>query len=248
MNRTGLIIALVVAAVVGLVFGIYPELDLRISELFFNSEKKEFSLLRLSTLAFLRDAALWLVTALVVPAIVALIGKLVFPARRMLIAGRAAVFLVVTMALAPGLVANVILKDNWGRSRPVDVPQFNGSERFTPWWDPRGGCPKNCSFVSGDVAGAFWTFAPAALAPPAWRPLAYGAVIAFGSGVGILRMSFGGHFISDIVFAGVFTYLIVWLMYAVIYRWRPTRFSDEAVERFIARIAPTGRRVQGEKS
>ena len=27
----------------------------------------------------------------------------------------------------------------------------------------------NCAFVSGDVAGAFWTIAPAALAPPQWR-------------------------------------------------------------------------------
>jgi len=32
MNRTGLLIALAVAAVVGVVFGLYPELDLRLSQ------------------------------------------------------------------------------------------------------------------------------------------------------------------------------------------------------------------------
>ena len=34
MNRTGLIIALAIAVIAGLVFGIYPELDLRIAKYF----------------------------------------------------------------------------------------------------------------------------------------------------------------------------------------------------------------------
>ena len=136
-----------------------------------------------------------------------------------------------TLALAPGLFANVILKDHWSRPRPIDVPQFGGAEPFVAWWDPRGVCPKNCSFVTGDGSGAFWTMAPAALAPPAWRPAAYAAAIAFGAGVGLLRMSFGGHFFSDVVFAGVFTFLIIWLMHGYLYRWPRTRTTDEAIER-----------------
>ncbi|MEI9804295.1 MAG: hypothetical protein WDN48_07260 [Pseudolabrys sp.] len=64
------------------------------------------------------------------------------------------------MALGPGLAVNVLLKDHWGRPRPIDVTQFGGMDKFVPWWDPRGACPNNCSFVSGDVAGAFWTIAP----------------------------------------------------------------------------------------
>jgi hypothetical protein len=64
------------------------------------------------------------------------------------------------MASGAGLMANVLLKDHWGRSRPIDVTQFGGNERFVAWWDPRGNCASNCSFVSGDVSGAFWTVAP----------------------------------------------------------------------------------------
>jgi lipid A 4'-phosphatase len=134
----------------------------------------------------------------------------------------------------------VVLKDYWPRSRPIDVPQFNGEERFTAWWDPRGGCPKNCSFVGGEASGAFWTLAPAALSPPAWRPVAYGAAIAFGAGVSVLRMAFGAHFFTDIVFAEVFTFLIIWLAHGFVYRWRSTRFSDQAVERMIERFAVPG--------
>jgi len=237
MNRTGLIVALAVAVVVGLLFGLYPDLDLRIAALLFDPAKKDF-ILRLSpTAGFIRDLAMWIVAAIAAPAFIALAIKLLRPRSRLLIAGRALVFLIATLALAPGLVTNVVLKDYWPRSRPIDVPQFNGDERFTAWWDPHGGCPKNCSFVGGEASGAFWTLAPAALSPPAWRPAAYGAALLFGAGVSLLRMAFGAHFFTDIVFAGVFTFLIVWLTHGFIYRWRPTRFSDEAVERLIERIA-----------
>ena len=103
-------------------------------------------------------------------------------------------FLIATLALAPGIVTNVVLKDYWPRSRPIDVPQFNGEERFTAWWDPHGGCAKNCSFVGGEASGAFWTLAPAAVTSLAWRPVAYCAALVFGASVGVLRMAFGRIF------------------------------------------------------
>jgi lipid A 4'-phosphatase len=239
MNRTGLLIALGIAAVVGLIFGFYPDLDLRISRPFFervDDAHNVFALRINPTVMFLRQSAMWVVTALVAPAVVALLLKLVMPERRMLMPGRAAVFLTVTLALGPGIVTNIVLKDHWGRSRPIDVAPLGGSDRFVAWWDPRGECPENCSFVSGDVSAAFWTLAPAALAPPAWRPLAYAGALAFGAGVGFLRMAAGGHFFTDAVFAGVFTFLIIWLMHGLIYRWPRTRLSDRAVERGIERL------------
>ena len=42
MNRTGLVIVLVVAAVTGLTFALYPELDLAISRPFYNPAWKTF--------------------------------------------------------------------------------------------------------------------------------------------------------------------------------------------------------------
>src|SRR5581483_1676175 len=151
----------------------------------------------------------WVVGVLVVPAFLAIALKLILPRRPMLIPGRAAVFLIVTVALGPIVVANG-LKDHWPRSRPIDIPQFNGSEHFSAWWDPRGGCDKNCSFVAGEGAGAFWTLAPAALTPPPWRPVAYAAAIGFGVAISGLRLVFGGHFASDLLFAGVFVFLVIW--------------------------------------
>src|SRR5262245_2204976 len=183
MNRTGLFIALTVAAVVGAVFSLHPELDLRLSAPFYDPVRKEFTLLyRSPMIGILREAATWTIAALAAPAFIALAWKFIVPRRSLIMAGRAIVFLIATIALAPGLLTNIVLKENWARSRPVDVPQFNGTERFTAWWDPRGSCTKNCSFVGGEPSGAFWTLAPAALSPPAWRPLAYGAALLFGVG------------------------------------------------------------------
>jgi membrane-associated PAP2 superfamily phosphatase len=236
MNRTGLIVAFLISAFAGIVFALYPELDLYLSALFFDPATKRFSLITSPTLTFLREAAKWIVAALLAPAVIALVVKLALPRRRLLISGRALVFLMSTTLLAPGLVANVV-KENWSRSRPINTAPFNGGERFTPWWDPRGVCTRNCSLVSGEASGAFWTLAPAALTPPAWRPFAYGAAILFGASVGLLRMSFGAHFFSDIVFTAISTFLVIWLVHGLIYRWRRSALSEAAVERAIEHIA-----------
>jgi membrane-associated PAP2 superfamily phosphatase len=179
--------------------------------------------------------ALRSVFVLLVPPIAAVVGKLLFPRRKMLISGRAALFLISTMLLGPGLMVNVALKDHWGRPRPIDIAQYGGNQHFVAWWDPRGDCPANCSFVSGDVATAAWTVAPAALAPPQWRLVAYGAAFAFTAAMAAMRITAGGHFLTDTVFAGVFTFLLVWLVHGLLYRWR-TRISDAAIEGAIARI------------
>jgi membrane-associated PAP2 superfamily phosphatase len=234
MNRTGLFIALAIAIVVGVVFGVYPGLDLDISQRFLNPTIRFFTFGLQTWVLRARDVAHYIIALLVAPAFVAVIGKLVLPQRPMLIPGRAALFLILTLALAPGVVANLIFKDHWGRSRPIDVTMFDGNDPFTAWWDPRGPCPNNCSFIAGEPSGAFWTLAPAALTPLPWRALAYGGALAFGAAIGFLRISGGGHFFTDVVFAGVFTFLVIWTMYGLIYRWRGTRTTDEAVEQSLA--------------
>ena len=238
MNRIGLTIALAIGLVIGLICAVDPRLDLDISAAFRDPTFKQF-VFEVNAQAWVqhtREAARIVITLLVLPAFLAIIGKLVWPRRRMLIEARAALFLIATLALGPGLLTNVILKDHWGRPRPIDVHQFGGDYRFMPWWDPRGGCPDNCSFVAGEPSGAFWALAPAALAAPELQPVAYAAALAFGAGIGVLRIAAGAHFFSDVVFAGVFMYLVIWLMHGLIYRWRATRIDEAAAERRLAEV------------
>jgi lipid A 4'-phosphatase len=242
MNRTGLFIALFLALVIGLLFGIYPELDLKLAALFYDPATKTFPLKFDALAALARDAAMWISWGLALPAIVALVIKLLWPDRPLLMSGRAIIFLLVTLILSAGVLTNLTFKSYWGRPRPVVVTQFNGDLPFVAWWDPRGGCGRNCSFFSGEGATAFWTIAPAALAPPAWRPLAYTAAVVFGMVTSGLRMSFGGHFFTDVATAGLVTFLVIWLAYGTIYRWPSTRLSDESIDAALTRLAWPGYR------
>jgi len=237
MSRTGLLIALAIGAVVGVVFAVWPQLDVAISRPFFNETYRVFPIQYSLVARHLRDLFTYMIAALVAPAFIALAIKLVLPRRRMLISARAALLLITTITLAPGLMANTILKDHWGRPRPAEVTEFYGPEQFRPWWDPRGSCDRNCSFVAGEGAGGFWTLAPAALAPPSLRLFAYAAALAFGAAAGLLRLSGGAHFFTDVVFSGVFTFLIIWIVHGLIFRWPRARLTDERIERVVLSLS-----------
>ena len=243
MNRTGLLIALALALVIGLLFGIFPELDLKLAALFYDPATRSFPAKSDAVAAFARDGAMWVAWALALPALVAIVVKLLRPDRPMLIPGRAAVFLLVTILLSALVLTNLTFKSHWGRPRPVMVTEFNGPWEFVPWWDPRGECERNCSFFSGEGATAFWTFAPAVLTPPAWRPLAYAAATLFGITTSVLRMAFGGHFFTDVAAAGLVSFFVIWLAYAWIYRWPSTRLTDGQIEATLARWAQPGYRL-----
>jgi len=230
MNRRVLVIVLIVAAIGGGIFAAFPQLDLKLAGLFYRGSYGQWVAAQAPWADLLRRLAHWLIALIVAPAVIALIVKLLLPRRPILMSGRASLLMISTLVLAPGLMANTIFKDNWGRPRPFFVQEFGGTAQFLPWWDPRGSCVGNCSFVAGEPAGAFWTISAAAVAPAPWRAAAYGTAIVFGAAIGVLRMAAGGHFASDVLFSGIFTFLIIWLVHGLLYRWLPTRISDASVE------------------
>ena len=122
-------------------------------------------------------------------------------------------FLSLSLALGPGLLVNVVLKEHSQRPRPVQTLDLGGQWEFRPWYRFDGQCERNCSFVSGEAASAFWTVAPAMLAPPPVRPVAVAGALLFGAATAALRMAFGGHYLSDVLLAGLFTLLIALILY-----------------------------------
>jgi lipid A 4'-phosphatase len=235
MNRVGLFIALGLAALAMVVFGLFPGLDLALARAFFDPVTGTFPWQYSGFAAFLRDAAMWLSWAIAAPSIVAFLKKLIWPNKPLLVRGRTMAFLLITIILSAGILSNAAFKGYWGRPRPSDVIEFRGPWHYKNWWDASGECPKNCSFFSGEASTAFWTFAPAALAPPQWRPFAYAGATVFGTLTGLLRITFGGHFLSDVIAAGLVTFLTIWLFYAIIYRWPSTRFTDAQVDATLTR-------------
>jgi lipid A 4'-phosphatase len=129
-------------------------------------------------------------------------------------------FLAACLAAGPGLVANVVLKDQWGRPRPRQVVEFGGTRHFTPPLVMSDQCPRNCSFVSGEASSTYVVLYAAAALVPQWSVALVAAGTVGGLATGLVRMSQGGHFLSDVIFAGVFMALTVLALRALILRER----------------------------
>ncbi|MGE0612567.1 MAG: phosphatase PAP2 family protein [Hyphomicrobiales bacterium] len=117
-------------------------------------------------------------------------------------------FLAACLAVGPGLTANVLLKDNWGRARPFHIEEFGGKQKFTPPLLRSDQCERNCSFVSGEASSIFMIFFALALMLPTVGGRLMVAGIVGGLAAGLVRMAQGGHFLSDVIFAGVFMALL----------------------------------------
>jgi len=243
VSRGWLLSSIALGIALGALFAAYPLWDLDVAELFFDPHSAKFPLAVDYSLNLVRRIANWVPFLLLTPAIFALLRKLVFPNSPMLMAPSVVVFLIGSFVLGPALTANALLKENWGRPRPNFVQQFAGTSTFQPWWRPSSACKRNCSFVSGEASQAFWTVAPASLAPPQLRPIALGGAVLFGTAVGGLRVVFGRHFVTDIIFAGVITIAIVMALYRLLLD--PVRRNDARLERWLALASATLHRGVG---
>jgi lipid A 4'-phosphatase len=233
--RASLALILAAGVVLGLVFTIWPRLDLLLTAPFYDRTTNQFPLTFNVVITWLRDEAVVVTAACLGCVIAAVALKLIYPTRKMPMPGRAVLFLTLTFALGPGLLVNGLLKEHWSRPRPAEVTEFGGDKTFMPWWDPRGGCDQNCSFVSGETSTAAWTLAPAILIPGPLGVLAVTAALILTFAMATMRFIVGGHFFSDIGFAIVFTSLTIWVVHGLIYRWPRTAMSDITIERAIAR-------------
>jgi membrane-associated PAP2 superfamily phosphatase len=151
--------------------------------------------------------------ALAAMAVIAFV--LSFFSKRFLCDRRAGIFMVVYFALGPGLIVNTIFKDHWGRPRPAEIVQFGGTETFRPFWLP-GNPGQGRSFPSGHAAVGFFIMAPFFILrrkAPGWAKRALAAGIFYGALMGLGRMIQGGHFLTDVIWAGCLVYLTGLFLY-----------------------------------
>jgi lipid A 4'-phosphatase len=113
-------------------------------------------------------------------------------------------FVAICLIIGPGIITNVILKDHWGRARPKQVIEFGGAKTFTPPLIPTDQCANNCSFISGEAASIFMPFYAAGLVVPQWAVALLVSGTLFGFLAGLVRISQGAHFLSDVIFAAIF--------------------------------------------
>ena len=222
MSKKSVLLNAALLLLTALLFGLWPELDLAVAQYFYGAGA--FAGAGTGERALRRVfyfAPLLVPLAMVLLWVAPKLG--LSPPARFVPSGRSMIFVLLSLALAPGLLVNGVLKEYSGRPRPIHVKEFGGSVDFRPWNRIDGACRSNCSFVSGEVSASAWLTAPASLAPVPYRVPLMAAAMVFAAATGWLRMAFGGHFLSDVLFAILFTLLVVQVLY-----WRLFGKRDQA--------------------
>lgn len=135
--------------------------------------------------------------------------------RRLLGWRKPALYLVLVCTIGPGLVVNVAFKDHFGRPRPREVVELGGTERFLPVWTP-GPDPQAKSFPCGHCSMGFYLSTPWLVLKRRRRKtgLAFlAAGLVAGGALGAARMMAGGHFLSDVAWAGGMVWLVAIALY-----------------------------------
>ena len=234
-----LVAAFLLLAFVSLTFAALPNLDLAVSRLFYDPAAG-FLDRRYAFVDAIRNAGRILEWAFALGVCVPLLVKLLFPATRLLLRPRDTFFVLASLALGPGLLVNRILKNYWGRARPNHLLDFGGHSTFSPVWWISDQCQRNCSFVSGEAASAFWLMAVVFLVPQAWKRPVGIAALAVAALVSFARIAAGGHFLSDVLIAWLLVLIVLLVLDRLLLQGLPPQF-DTAVER---RFDAAGRRLR----
>lgn len=201
-----------------IIFILFPILDIHISRYFFVDDK--FLSEKYTSIKVLRSN---LKNIMIVIPILSLIMLLLivfmkknynFSKRYNLRFKLALLGFVIGPILGCGLIANLYFKDTWGRARPAYIVEFGGEKKYSQPFIKSDQCHKNCSWISGETSGAF--------------SLMFGSLLLrnhifllcnyiLGLLVFFCRISMGGHFFSDNIYAYFFMIYLSFLYRYFIY-------------------------------
>jgi len=201
-----------VACAAGLVaaflFAAFPEIDLWASRLFYR-EDGSFAFSSPGMGANIRFLLRLVFAAICVAVVLGFISFGFFGRKAGGLGLVAWAYIALCALIGPGLVANMGFKEHWGRARPSQIEEFGGTKTFTPPLLRTDQCERNCSFISGEASNYYMLgFAFAFLGAAGIRRRLFLIAIAAGSFSGLIRIGGGGHFLSDVVFSGVFMALV----------------------------------------
>ncbi len=194
------------------------DLDLKIAGNFYNSTSKAFDTSAYPWFLFYKVGEFPAVICTIIAGIIFVAGFFIKSLKKYRYRN---LFVVLLLIIGPGLVINVIFKDNWGRPRPRECVSFNGKSPFkkvgTPYFDNTNG---GKSFPSGHASMGFFMIFPFFLYRACRRKkkaimwlilgIAYGCLMSYA------RIFQGGHFTSDCLWAGGIDYLTAAVLFYVL--------------------------------
>ena len=184
-------------------FAAYPAFDIATSQLFFDGTT--FPVAGNPWVEGLRTTMIWAEDGGFVLLVIAWIVSRKRPILNLLTRDWA--YLALIFLLGPGLIVNGLLKRFWGRARPFSIQDFGGQAQFSRAWEFADQCARNCSFVSGEAAGATALAISICFVLRAnrdrMRPYLYQMGVALALLVPLMtalqRMAAGRHYLSDVV-------------------------------------------------
>lgn len=234
MRRNLIAVASSAGLLAALLFVGFPELDLLASGAFY-AAGSGFLFRHSGGIEALRSALDLLFWAICLASLAGLLFWLVF--RKPLFGQGVAQwsFMVLLLIVGPGLIANVLFKDHWGRARPDDIVAFGGDKVFTPALARSDQCTRNCSFLAGEVSSVFAAGLGIAMLRRR-RRTAYVAAGALGALAALVRIGQGAHFLSDAVFAGVFMTITAVGVHWLVFGLTPAILRRPEVKRALAAL------------
>ncbi len=146
---------------------------------------------------------------------------------------RSIFYLMLVMAIGPGMVVHWGFKEEFDRPRPRQVLEFGGTLAYAPppftpaYWQSRP--TEGRSFPSGHAAMGYYLMAFAFVAQARRAKILWlgGGTVA-GLIVGMGRILQGGHWASDILFSGVVVLFVSALLHRVLFPPIPRESTSPA--------------------
>ena len=208
---------LIITAFLALLLVIFPELDVSFSELFFSIEKNSFIYKKKFLVYQIYKLLPWLTKLFVLVCVIYLVYITIKYRSLKKIIRSGVFFLFITAIVSPGLIVNEGFKENFGRARPNQIEEFNGTKDFTRAFKISNQCEHNCSFSSGHAAMGYFFSAIAYTTSLLYFNRIYISGVVFGSIVGLSRIMMGGHFLSDVV---VSAFIVLFFNHIIFILWK----------------------------
>ncbi len=210
-----------------IIFLIFPEFDIFLSKIFYY--EKEFISEKYTFIKMLRKNLKNLMVFIPILALFILLINTINRKQKIrqnlrIRTKYALIGLVLGPIVGCGLIANLYFKDTWGRARPVHVEEFGGDKIFTPPFFKSDQCIKNCSWISGEASAAFSFLVGTLLFK---KQIFIICNLILGFLVFFCRLSMGGHFFSDNIFAMIFMIYLAIIYKNLVYLFIKKRLINE---------------------
>jgi len=197
-----------------LTFILFPQIDIFVAKLFYNPNSfYSFPFYRTPLEQFLYHSVKVIVIISTLGSICIYLFNKLAKKNILNLNTKAIVFIILTVSVAPGLIVNAFLKENWGRPRPAQIKELGGSMTFSPAFIPTN--QNGYSFSSGHVAAAFSLTGFALLARKR-KKIYLTFVFIYGITIALTRMAVGGHFLSDVLTSFFIVYISTLILYGLI--------------------------------